>query len=152
MVKNWPRRTKKDPVRLSKLRQTSQAAFAASSFSSWLLLLTFDNSDNFAVWGTEIRDIDTGMYLLGPKLTWHRRKVVNLQVINIWQHLQQPPFVVRDSHRPPLLPPPRTSTRLHARFCHYLQNPRRKVPFLSWPSRSKLLNITLSSCCKVVLK
>ena len=30
-----PRRTKKNPVRLSKLRQTSQAAFAASSFSSW---------------------------------------------------------------------------------------------------------------------
>ena len=26
---------KKDPVRLSKLRQTSQAASAASSFSSW---------------------------------------------------------------------------------------------------------------------
>ena len=25
------------PVRLSKLRQTSQAAFAASSFSSWLM-------------------------------------------------------------------------------------------------------------------
>ena len=31
-----PRRSKKDPVRLRKLRQTSQAAFAASSFSSWL--------------------------------------------------------------------------------------------------------------------
>ena len=31
-----PRRIKKDPVRLSKLRQTSQAAFAASSFSSWI--------------------------------------------------------------------------------------------------------------------
>ena len=30
-----PRQTKKDPVRLSKLRQTIQAAFAASSFSSW---------------------------------------------------------------------------------------------------------------------
>ena len=30
-----PRRSKKDPVRLRKLRQTSQAAFAASSFSSW---------------------------------------------------------------------------------------------------------------------
>ena len=34
-----PRRTKKDPVRLSKLRQTSQAAFAASSFSSWLNIM-----------------------------------------------------------------------------------------------------------------
>ena len=32
----FPRRTKKCPVRLSKLRKTSQAAFAASSFSSWL--------------------------------------------------------------------------------------------------------------------
>ena len=31
-----PRRSKKDPVRLRKLRQTSQAAFAASRFSSWL--------------------------------------------------------------------------------------------------------------------
>ena len=31
-----PRRSKKDPVRLRKLRQTSQAAFAASNFSSWL--------------------------------------------------------------------------------------------------------------------
>ena len=30
-----PRRSKKDPVRLRKLRQTSQAAFAATSFSSW---------------------------------------------------------------------------------------------------------------------
>ena len=30
-----PRRSKKDPLRLRKLRQTSQAAFAASSFSSW---------------------------------------------------------------------------------------------------------------------
>ena len=30
-----PRRSKKDPVRLRKLRQTCQAAFAASSFSSW---------------------------------------------------------------------------------------------------------------------
>ena len=30
-----PRRSKMDPVRLRKLRQTSQAAFAASSFSSW---------------------------------------------------------------------------------------------------------------------
>ena len=29
---------KKDPERVSKLRQTSQAAFAASSFSSWLRL------------------------------------------------------------------------------------------------------------------
>ena len=33
-----PRRSKEDPVRLRKLRQTSQAAFAASSFSSWLHL------------------------------------------------------------------------------------------------------------------
>ena len=33
-----PRRSKKDPVRLRKLRQTSQAAFAASSFSSWFWL------------------------------------------------------------------------------------------------------------------
>ena len=32
-----PRRSKKDPVRLRKLRQTSQAAFAASSFSSWFM-------------------------------------------------------------------------------------------------------------------
>ena len=32
-----PRRTKKDPVRLNKLKQTSQAAFAASSFSSWFI-------------------------------------------------------------------------------------------------------------------
>ena len=32
-----PRRSKKDPVRLKKLRQTSQAAFAASSYSSWLV-------------------------------------------------------------------------------------------------------------------
>ena len=31
--------TKKDPTRLSKIRQTSQAAFAASSFSSWLLIM-----------------------------------------------------------------------------------------------------------------
>ena len=30
--------SKKDPVRLNKLRQTSQAAFAASSFSSWFTL------------------------------------------------------------------------------------------------------------------
>ena len=30
--------TKKDPVRLSKLRQTSQAVLAASSFSSWVIL------------------------------------------------------------------------------------------------------------------
>ena len=29
----------KDTARLSKLRQTSQAAFAASSFSSWLLFI-----------------------------------------------------------------------------------------------------------------
>ena len=29
--------TKEDPVRLCKLRQTSQAAFAASSFSSWFI-------------------------------------------------------------------------------------------------------------------
>ena len=35
-----PRRTKKDQVRLSKLRQTSRTAFASSSFSSWLLLPT----------------------------------------------------------------------------------------------------------------
>ena len=34
-----PRRSKKDPVRLRKLRQTSQAAFAASSFSSWFYLI-----------------------------------------------------------------------------------------------------------------
>ena len=34
-----PRRSKKDPVRVRKLRQTSQAAFAASSFSSWLNLM-----------------------------------------------------------------------------------------------------------------
>ena len=33
-----PRRTQKDPVRLSKLRQTSQAAFAASSYSSWFVI------------------------------------------------------------------------------------------------------------------
>ena len=33
-----PRRSKKDPVRLRKLRQTSQAAFGASSFSSWFRL------------------------------------------------------------------------------------------------------------------
>ena len=32
-----PRRTQKEPVRLSQLSQTGQAAFAASSFSSWLL-------------------------------------------------------------------------------------------------------------------
>ena len=32
-----PRRTNKDPVMLSKLGQTSQAAFAASSFSSWFI-------------------------------------------------------------------------------------------------------------------
>ena len=32
-----PRRSK-DPVRFRKLRQTSQAAFAASSISSWFLL------------------------------------------------------------------------------------------------------------------
>ena len=30
---------KKDPVRLSKLGQTSQAAFAASSFSSWFVII-----------------------------------------------------------------------------------------------------------------
>ena len=36
--KSRPRRTKKYPVRLSKLRQTSQAPFAASSFSSWFTL------------------------------------------------------------------------------------------------------------------
>ena len=35
-----PRRSKKDPIRVRKLRQTSQAAFAASSFSSWFLLAT----------------------------------------------------------------------------------------------------------------
>ena len=34
-----PRRTKKDPVMLSKLGQTSQAAFAASSFSSWFYFI-----------------------------------------------------------------------------------------------------------------
>ena len=34
-----PKRTKKNPVRLSKLGQTSQAAFAASSYSSWFYLL-----------------------------------------------------------------------------------------------------------------
>ena len=33
-----PRRSKKDPVRVRKLRQTSQAAFAASSFSSWFFV------------------------------------------------------------------------------------------------------------------
>ena len=38
-----PRRSKKDPVRLRKLRQTSQAAFAASSFSSWLYVETCMN-------------------------------------------------------------------------------------------------------------
>ena len=32
------RRTQKDPIRLSKLRQTSQAAFAASSYSSWFVI------------------------------------------------------------------------------------------------------------------
>jgi len=32
-----PRRSKKDPVRLRELRQTSKAAFAASSFSSWFI-------------------------------------------------------------------------------------------------------------------
>ena len=31
----------KDPVRLSKLRQTSQAAFAASSFSRWFKFLPY---------------------------------------------------------------------------------------------------------------
>ena len=36
-----PRRSKKDPVRVRKLRQTSQAAFAASSFSSWLFITQF---------------------------------------------------------------------------------------------------------------
>ena len=35
-----PRRSKKDPVRLRKLRQTSQAAFAASSFSSWFNIMS----------------------------------------------------------------------------------------------------------------
>ena len=38
------RRSKKDPVRPSKLRQTSQVAFAASSFSSWLNLHGFEGS------------------------------------------------------------------------------------------------------------
>ena len=33
-----PRRSKKNLVRLRKLRQTSQAAFAASSFSSWFAI------------------------------------------------------------------------------------------------------------------
>ena len=33
-----PRRSKKDPVRLRKLKQTNQAAFTASSFSSWFCL------------------------------------------------------------------------------------------------------------------
>ena len=33
-----PLRTKKNPVRLSKPRQTIQAAFAASSFSSWFAI------------------------------------------------------------------------------------------------------------------
>ena len=36
--KNDSRGTQKDPVRLSKLRQTSQAAFAASSYSSWFVI------------------------------------------------------------------------------------------------------------------
>ena len=36
-----PRRSKKDPVRLRELRQTSKAAFAASSFSSWLTLMLY---------------------------------------------------------------------------------------------------------------
>ena len=49
MVKIDPegaKRTKKDPVRLSKLRQTSQAAFAASSFSSWFFVaIIYVNDD-----------------------------------------------------------------------------------------------------------
>ena len=44
--KNWPRKSKKDPVRLRKLRQTSQAAFAASSFSSWLNIAKIEYSSS----------------------------------------------------------------------------------------------------------
>ena len=44
--KEGPRRTKKDAVRLSKLRQTSQAAFAASSFSSWLMQVLIVSGGN----------------------------------------------------------------------------------------------------------
>ena len=39
IVPEGPRRSQKDPVRLRELRQTSKAAFAASSFSSWLDLV-----------------------------------------------------------------------------------------------------------------
>ena len=38
MYPEGPRRTKKKPVKLSRLRQISQAAFAASSFSNWFLI------------------------------------------------------------------------------------------------------------------
>ena len=38
MYPEGPRRTKEDPVRLSKLRQTSQAGFAASNYSSWFII------------------------------------------------------------------------------------------------------------------
>ena len=44
-----PRRTKKDPGRFSKLRQTSQADFAASSFSSCFSILILCRSNNFCI-------------------------------------------------------------------------------------------------------
>ena len=53
----------KDPVRLSKLRQTSQAAFTASSFSSWFLFKICKNKQEKSVITTT-----------KPRLAWGRRK------------------------------------------------------------------------------
>ena len=47
-----PSRSKNDPVRLRKLRQTSQAAFAASSFSSWLNEIHVSKLDSNTIVGS----------------------------------------------------------------------------------------------------
>ena len=51
------RTTKKDPVGLSKLRQTSQAAFAASSFSSWFSTLPAEHGGDPRQHGVEAAEL-----------------------------------------------------------------------------------------------
>ena len=58
------RRTKKDPTRLSKLRQNSQAAFAASSFSSWFVIKKTAQQWRVLAGPTLTKDDFHGRYLL----------------------------------------------------------------------------------------
>ena len=69
-----PRRSKKDPVRLRNLRQTSQAAFAASSFASWF---TYRN---------DTRELCTSTYILF--LSYSNDKFYILkQNLHLWAYL-----------------------------------------------------------------